>query len=128
MARPAVEVEGARQLRRTMRKAGLDLQQLKDAHAAASRIVAAAATSRAPIRTGRLQSTIRAAGTTTAGIVRAGYKSVPYAGPIHWGWPARSITADPFLVDAAADTESSWIGAYERNIAAIINTIEGAPR
>lgn len=128
MARPLVEVEGARQLRATLRRAGVDLQQLKDAHAEASRLVANAATARAPRRSGALAGTIRAAGTTTKGIVRAGYARLPYAGPIHWGWPAHHISAQPFLVDAAHDTETTWLAAYERATAAIINTIEGAPQ
>lgn len=126
MARPLVEVEGARRLRATLRRAGVDMGQLKEAHAGAARIVAAAAAASAPVRTGALAGTIRAAGTGTAGIVRAGYARTPYAGPIHWGWPARSITAAPFLVDAAADTETRWIAQYETAIAAIIRTVEGA--
>ncbi|WP_280383364.1 hypothetical protein [Nocardia wallacei] len=119
-----VRVIGGRRLRATMRRAGVDMQELNRAHAAAARIVADAA--RAPVASGRLQSTIRPGATRTQAIVRAGYASVPYAGVIHWGWPRRNIRAQPFLSDAATSTESTWIKSYEDEIERIISQIEGA--
>lgn len=124
MADGMIRVEGARQLRSTLRAAGADLDDLKRAHAAASELVARAA--RAPVRSGRLQSTIRAGQTRTAAIVRAGYKSVPYAGPIHWGWPARNIAANPFLTEAAQSTEPQWITQYEQDVERILDQVQGA--
>lgn len=117
-------VVGGRQLRRTMKAAGLDMKDLNRAHKAAAQVVADEATP--PVRTGKLATTVRAGGTRTMGVVRAGYKSVPYAGPIHWGWPARNITANPFLSDAAQRSEPTWIELYEQEIDRIINKIEGA--
>jgi hypothetical protein len=37
---------------------------------------------------------------------------VPYAGPIHWGWPSRGIAAQPFVSDAAVRTETVWLPIY----------------
>lgn len=123
--RPVVRVEGGRELRRTLRQAGDDLQGLKDAHAEAARIAATASADLAPRRTGRLAATIRSSGTKTAGIVRAGRAAVPYAGAIHWGWPARNITANPFISQGARDSEGRWIRVYEDAVATALQKVKG---
>lgn len=127
MADPAgVQIEGGRELRRTMKQAGEDMQQMKDAHAAAARIAAAAARGKTPVgETGNLAASVRSSGTTTAGILRAGKASVPYAGPIHWGWPSRNITAQPFLADGASSTEPVWVEAYAQAVNRILAKIRG---
>lgn len=121
-------VEGARELRRSLRKAGDDLSDLKDAHRKAAEIAAEASASLAPARSGRLRGTIRAAGTKTAGIIRSGKKAVPYAGPIHWGWKKRNIKANPFMSTGAQNSQGQWLPIYENHVETIVNSIEGAPR
>lgn len=108
-----VEVHGLRQLRRELRKLGDDLGDLKDANAAVSRIVAAEAARRAPKRSGRLAAGVRGSRAVSRAVVRAGGAAVPYAGPIHWGWPAHNIDAQPFAADAATATEHVWLPVYE---------------
>ena len=124
---PAVQVQGAATLRRTLKRAGLDVQDLKDAHRDVAELVARRARPTAPHRTGRLAHTIRPAGTQSAAIVRAGRAAVPYANVIHWGWPARNIAAQPWLADAAAATQPGWEQTYLDALTAIIAEIEGAP-
>jgi hypothetical protein len=51
--------------------------------------------------------------------------SAPYAGPIHWGWPARNIKAQPFLSDAATQTESQWVELYEAEVDKALDRVEG---
>lgn len=126
-AAPALRVDGARQLRASLKRAGISVQDLKDAHKAAADIVKAEAEPRAPRRTGRLAASVRASGTQSAAVVRAGRKAVPYAGPIHWGWPARNIAANPWIFEAAQRTESTWTRTYLAAVEQIIDTIEGAP-
>ena len=55
----------------------------------------------------------------------AGGASLPYAGPIHWGWPARRIEAQPFIADAAQATEPIWIPAYEADVQAAVDLVNG---
>lgn len=136
MSEPAYRVTGGRELRRTLRQAGSDLQELKQAHQDAATIAARAAARIAPKRTGRLSDTIRSAGTNTAGVIRAGYARVPYAGPVHWGWKSRPrpakgwrggpIAPNPFLSDGAQQSENRWIPVYETAIEKITNTVKGA--
>lgn len=68
-------------------------------------IIADEARELAPRRTGKLAGSIRTVGgTTKTGRVFAGSASVPYAGPIHWGWPRRNIDPQPFISEAVANT------------------------
>ena len=126
MSQPAVEVIGAKKLRATLRKAGADMKDLTAVHREVGAIVAGAATPTTPRRTGRLASTVRAGATQTAAITRAGYARVPYAPPIHWGWPRRGIQARPWLSLAAQSTEPTWFARYEAGIAASRDKIKGA--
>jgi hypothetical protein len=50
----------------------------------------------------------------TAAVVRAGRASVPYAGPIHWGWPSRHITAQPFSTTPRSTRRTSGPGSTSR--------------
>lgn len=131
--RPAVEVEGLRTLRRTLKAAGHDLADLKAAHAQVAQVVVRAAESRAPVGDGRsgppgrLKASLRGSGTQSAAVVRAGRSALPYAGPIHWGWPRHHITAQPFIYDAAVASQEQWTGKYLAALEHIIDQIEGAP-
>lgn len=125
MSSPVYKVEGGRELRRTLRQAGDDLQDLKDAHAEAARIAAKASSALAPVKSGKLRDTIRAAGTKTAGIIRAGFARVPYAGPVHWGWKKRNIAANPFISQGAQDSEGRWIRVYEEAVDQALQKVKG---
>ncbi|WP_380166590.1 HK97 gp10 family phage protein [Jannaschia sp. R86511] len=115
-------VEGARELRRTLRTVHDGVEDLKDANAQAAAIVASAAVARAPRRTGRLISSVRGNRAAGRATVTYGGARLPYAGPIHWGHPARNIAAQPFVTDAATDTEPVWLPAYERALQSLLAT------
>lgn len=111
-----VRVEGLPQLRRTFRKLEADTADLKDANAAAAAMVASAASARAPRRTGALASSTRGNRALSRATVSAGGAALPYAGPIHWGWPSRGIAGQPFIVDAAQATEAAWLPVYQAGL------------
>jgi hypothetical protein len=135
---PTVTVEGARQLRAAMRRAGDDLSDLKKANKEAADIAAAASAALAPVRSGMLKRTVRGAGTKTAGIIRAGNNGrVPYASAIHWGrlwWPNAQgsprhrsvITPQPFLSEGAQSSEGQWLPVYENYIDEFLGRIEAS--
>lgn len=121
------QVVGGRELRKTLRQAGVDLQDLKTVHRQAAQVSANAAAQRVPEVTGRLRATIRAAGTKTAGIVRVGNNTrVPYAPVIHWGWAARHIKPNTFAVDGARAAEPVWLPLYQRHVDSTLSKIKGA--
>ena len=125
--RPSLEVSGARNLRRTLKAAGIELTDLKKAHAEVAALVSSRAAALAPHRTGRLAASVRGSGQAGAAVVRAGRSAVPYAGPIHFGWAARHIEPHKFIYEAAEETRGTWEAAYLHAINDLIDTIEGAP-
>lgn len=120
-----VRIDGLKELRKSLKAAGDDLADLKEANAAAAAVAAEGGRTRVPTLSGLLASSIRSTGTKTAGIIRAGKAAIPYAGAIHWGWPARNIPANPFLSDGAVDTQPDWLPVYEERLEHIINQVQG---
>ena len=119
--RAAVEVEGARQLRKALTELGDDaVDDLKVVNMEGVDIVLAEALTRVPVRSGRLYETVRGSATKTRGTIRAGFKKVPYAGPIHFGWPARNIEPNLFLYDAVDERRAEVIAVYKKNIGKLI--------
>lgn len=121
-----IRVVGARQLRRELKRAGDDLTQLKAAHTEAAAVVRDFSIGSVPVRTGTLMHSIRSSGTNTKSVVRAGGAKVPYAGPIHWGWPARNIRETAFIADAAKASEPEWTGIFKKALDEALNKIKGA--
>lgn len=119
----AFNVRGGDELARTMRQAGDELGDLTGASKRAGDLVAGAARGRAPKRTGQLAGSLFPVVSATGVTVSS---RLPYAGPIHWGWPARNIAAQPFLVDAAARTEDTWVGYYADDVQEAVNGVKGA--
>lgn len=128
--RPQVQIVGYRELRRDLRKLGDEaIAGLKQVNQEAADIVATAARPEVPVRSGRLLGTLRTTGTTRGGIIRMGRKAVPYAGPIHFGWPSRPnpakrwrggpIEPNPFLYDAMDRRVPEVMAAYDKYIATL---------
>ena len=119
-----IQIDGVDRLTKALSAAGLELSDLKAALKQAAQIVEQTAAAKAPRgETDRLVNSLRSSATKKAGVVRAGRKTVPYAGPIHWGWPARNIKPNTFITDAAHNTEPSWLAVFEREIDSIIDQI-----
>ena len=115
--KPAIELEGNREFRRALRRTGNDVKDdLKSLHREGANIVLQESLRRVPVRTGTLKATVRAAALQTRGEVRAGFKRVPYAGPIHFGWPAQRIRPNPFLYDAIDARRSEVLDAYHQGV------------
>jgi hypothetical protein len=75
------------------------------------KLILRAARTRAPVVTGHLRST---GALGQEGVVF----SAPYAGPIHWGWRARNIKPNPFLIRGAEATVDEWIAIYQDELTA----------
>ena len=117
-----VQVVGADHLQDTMAKAATELGDLKAPSQAAGAMVLSAARARAPKRSGVLAGSLYLEPLDIGIAVEA---SAVYAGPIHWGWPARNIKAQPFLTEAGAATEPQWVQGYTDEVENIIGKIEG---
>lgn len=117
--KPNIEVLGLNKLIRDLKRLNPDItKEIKEVNKGLATIVAGSAASKAPKRTGALAASIRAGGTQRSGVVRAGKKKVPYAGPIHFGWPGRNISPNTFLWDALdarkGEVEAKWLAAMQK--------------
>jgi len=112
----SIKATGVKELRRELRRMGNDLEDLKALNLDVATLVSDRAKDIVPRRTGNLADTIRPAGTKTAGRVRAGFKRVPYAGVIHFGFPARGIQPQPFLYDALDQRRGEVFDAYFKGV------------
>lgn len=122
----AMRVVGADKLRAGLKRAGDDLEDGKEVHASIAGVVARRADP--PVgSSGRTAASVRPGATKRQAIVRAGRASIPYVGPVHYGWPARNIEPNTWLVDAAMETEPVWFPLYEQYVQRSLDKIEGAP-
>lgn len=109
-----VRVEGLGQTLRKMSKAGADAQDMKDLmHSIGMLVVNAAAP---PHLSGALAGSLRAGRGKTKAVVRAGGARVPYAGVVHYGWPARGIAPNPFILNALQAQRSNVLGKLDDGI------------
>lgn len=116
------EIIGLREVQRDLRKLGDDTKtEMKGTHKEAAEIVVMGAKRLVPYRTGALAASIKALATQSSGRVRAGSASVPYAGPIHFGWPARAIKPQPFIYDALDSRVDDIRRIYADRIDELIN-------
>lgn len=115
------EIVGLRELQADLRKLGDDAKNdMKPAHLRAAEVVVAGSKKYVPYQTGALSNSIRALGRQKSGIVRAGSGSVPYAGPIHFGWPARYIKPQPFIYDALDERRGEVVKIYDERMGYLI--------
>lgn len=127
MAAKAAYVVGQKRFVQTMRKAGADMKELKDVNRQAADIALPAVRQLAPRgESGRLAGSIRVGATQKAGVIRAGRKSVPYAGVINYGWPARRIKPRLFVNNGVASTEGAWQRLYKQFIDRTMSQVKGA--
>lgn len=124
--RTVVAVEGERALRRRLRTVENGLEDLKTEHAWIASYVHGRSQPGAPRRTGRLAASGRSSGTKTASIVRYGSARLPYAPVIHYGWPARHIAANEWVINAAQRSEPVWVAHYEHTIAQLVERTPGS--
>lgn len=143
--RPGVRVVGLREFQKQLAALGVDAQdELKEIHARTAKMVEDAARPMVPVHggvsviskrpywrqpahsPGQLRSTLRSTGQRRGGFVRAGKKLVPYAGPVHFGWPSRPdaakgwqggpIAPNPFMYNALDQRREQVAEAFARYI------------
>lgn len=98
--RVGFKVQGLTQVVRALQEMGLDVDDLKDAFSKIAADAAQTAASFAPRKSGRLAADIRGNRAKSKAVVTAGRTSVPYAGPINYGWPKRGIEPAGFMQKA----------------------------
>lgn len=113
-----------------MRLLGTPVKEIQQAGYEAALIVARAAKNDAPVRSGNLMRSIRAAKVVKGAAVRAGSQKVPYANPIHWGWfydkknfVYKNIKPNRFLIRALGYNFEEVRDTYLRNIDKLLKNV-----
>ena len=119
-----IQVTGAKELRAAMKAANADLKDWTAVHKRAAEPVQVTAQDIVPVLTGKLRGSIKVRATKTSARVIAGSGVVPYAGPIHFGWPAHNIAAQPFLWDAADVSTDDVTEIYNREVEGLVRKID----
>jgi hypothetical protein len=117
---PVVQVEGAREVRKAMKRMDKRLDDMKDVHQAAGEPVAEEARVLVPVDDGDLRGSIRLDRRAAGVAVLAGKRAIPYAGVIHFGWAAHGIEPDPFLYEAADARADEVRDRYAAGIADMV--------
>lgn len=123
MSGAGVSMDGGAAFLSSMRDARTQLQDLTQPHSDATSLVAGRAAATAPRVSGALAAGHRTSARPDVGWV---YNTEPHAGPIHWGWPARHIKAQPWASMAATSTEQRWVDAYQQHAQRTLDAVKGA--
>lgn len=114
------KIEGLGQTLRQLSKAGAEAEELRELMIQIGQLVARDARARAPVDTGRLSSTVRHGRGKTKAVIRAGGARAPYAGVIHYGWPARNIKPSEFLTRAVQANREAVLDMFDKDITRLL--------
>jgi len=107
--KPAVTVDD-RETRRGLKRMGGRIDDLSVPDEAAGELVLAEARRAAPRKSGDLVDSLELVPSRPGVVVES---RLVYAAPIHYGWPARNIEAQPFLDDAVATIGDDIVQPYQ---------------
>jgi hypothetical protein len=120
-----VKIEGLSKLQRDLRALEGDLDLVKgeflDTNKKVAEIVIGDTKKFVPVLSGALAQSIRNASTKKSAKIRAGTAAVPYAGPIHFGWPSRRIRPNAFIYEAVDGRRAEVENIYAERVTQIRN-------
>lgn len=101
---------------RALQAIGVEVEDLRDAFSEIARQGAVLAARYAPKRSGRLAGDVRGNRAYSKAVIAVGRTSVPYAGPINYGWAAHNIEPAGFMQRADAELQPYAIHRLEEDI------------
>ena len=122
----AIKITGLSKVQRDLRKLSTDALDLNkeeflSTNKAVAEIVIGEVKKYVPVLSGALAASVRNASTKKSAKVRGGNAKVLYAGPIHFGWPRRSIRPNPFIYDAIDSRRDEVRDRYEDLVSKLIS-------
>ena len=123
MAEYAFRVDGLNREIRAATKAGADSENMRELMHSIGEIFAGRGRALAPARSRKLVGSIRAGRGKTKAVVRTGFESkrLPYAGVVHYGWPAHHIEPSTFMLKAIEQTRGAVIARLETGLGEILD-------
>jgi len=119
-----VEVKGLNKLTRALRKAGVEVADMKAANQRVAGVVVRRAVPITPTATGALAGSIRPAKRQSGAIVYAGGGRVRYARFVEFG--TRKMSARPYLYRAAGESQPEWLDVYAKELQALMDEVGAA--
>jgi hypothetical protein len=124
-SRDPIKITGLSEVQRNLRKLSSDALDLNkteflETNKRVAEIIINESKKYVPVRSGALAAAIRNASTKKSAKVRAGSAAVPYAGPIHFGWPSRSIKPNTFLYEAIDARRAEVANRYAELVSDLI--------
>ena len=124
-AKPAIRVTGLKELRRAAAKMEAGVHDLTEVGRGAAEVVQAEARNIVPVgESGELRRSLRTWARSGRSAVVAGKRRVPYAGVIHFGWPAHNISPQPFLYKALDRRYDEVVQVYEDRMAELVKRLD----
>jgi hypothetical protein len=115
-----LKTEGLAKASRALSKAGDYAEDQRDLMHRIGNLVVGEAKGLAPARSGDLRDAIRAGRGKTKAVVRAGFRRVPYAPVIHYGWADHNIEPQPYMLQALANKRSEAFAMYQDGMRALL--------
>jgi hypothetical protein len=115
-----LKTEGLAKASRALSRAGDYAEDQRDLMHRIGNLVVGEAKALAPVRSGALRDAIRAGRGKTKAVVRAGFRRVPYAPVIHYGWADHNIEPQPYMLQALANKRSEAFAMYQDGMRALL--------
>lgn len=115
-----LKTQGLSRASRALARAGDYAEDQRDLMHRIGNLVVGEAKALAPVRSGALRDAIRAGRGKTKAVVRAGFRRVPYAPVIHYGWADHNIAPQPYMLQALANKRSEAFRMYEAGMQALL--------
>ena len=120
----SVVVANLNSFQRNLKKLGLKTQDLSGATTRIRSLVVPPAISGAPVKTGKLRSTVKARKYPNKVEVQAGNNTtVPYANPVHWGWRERNIPPNLWILKVRDDNFYAVVEIFKDETQKLINRV-----
>jgi HK97 gp10 family phage protein len=116
-----LKVQGLNKLTRALKKAGVQVKDLKEANAAVADVVVRRSNPLTPRSTGALAGSIRPAQRQSGAVVRAGGGRIRYARFIEYG--TRKMPARSYLVRGMNDSQTQWMEVYAEELQQLMDWV-----
>ena len=121
----AIKVTGLSKVQRDLRNLSTDALDLNkteflETNKQVAEIIIGESKKYVPVVSGALAAAVRNASTKKSAKVRAGNVAVPYAGPIHFGYPKRAIKPNPFFYEAIDSRRNEVAKKYADLVSSLI--------
>lgn len=121
----AIKITGLSKVQRDLRKLSTDALDLNkseflETNKQVAEIIINESKKYVPIVSGALAAAVKNASTKKSAKVRAGNVAVPYAGPIHFGYPKRAIKPNPFFYEAIDSRRNEVAQRYTSLVESLI--------